>query len=195
MAVTAVVFDVGETLADETRPWSETADTAGVPRFTFFGVLGGLAARGERHTKVFEVLGIEPQRGRPFVDGDLYPDAQPCLRELRSQGYRIGVAGNAVRSAYSSLTLDADFVASSEEWGVEKPSPEFFERVVEACGCPAEEVAYVGDRVDNDVLPARAAGLFAVHLRRGPWSFLQEAPAGTPTIDSLGQLSELLAHV
>jgi FMN phosphatase YigB (HAD superfamily) len=193
--VKAVVFDVGETLADETRPWSETADAAGVPRFTFFGVLGGLTARGEPHIKVFEVLGIEPQPGRPFVDGDLYPDAQPCLQELRSRGYRIGVAGNAVRSGYSSLTLDADFVASSEEWGVEKPSPKFFARVVEACGCPAEQIAYVGDRVENDILPAREAGMLAVHVRRGPWAYLHDAPDGTPTIGSLSELSGVLASV
>ena len=192
--MTAVVFDGGETLADETRPWSVTADTAGVPRFTFFGVLGGLAARGEPHTKVFEVLGIESQSGHAFDDGDLYPDAQPCLRELRSRGYRIGIAGNAVRDAYASLTLDADFVASSAEWGVEKPSPSFFARVVEACDCPAEQIAYVGDRVDNDVLPARAAGMLAIHLRRGPWGFLHKAAEGTPTIDSLTELPELLAH-
>jgi FMN phosphatase YigB (HAD superfamily) len=115
------------------------------------------------------------------------------LRELRLRGYRIGIAGNAARGAYASLTLDADFVASSAEWGLEKPSPSFFARVVEACDCPAGQIAYVGDRVDNDVLPARAAGMLAIHLRRGPWGFLHEAPAGTPTIDSLTELPELLA--
>jgi FMN phosphatase YigB (HAD superfamily) len=193
--VTAVVFDVGETLADETRPWSLTAEAAGIPRFTFFGIIGGLAARGEDHRKVYEVLGLPPRPGLPFDDGDLYPDAQPCLQELRSRGYRIGVAGNAVRDAYAALALDADFIASSAEWGVEKPSPEFFARVADACGCAAEEITYVGDRVDNDVLPARAAGMLAVHVRRGPWGFLQDAPAGTPTIDSLAELPELLAHV
>jgi hypothetical protein len=35
VAVTAVVFDVGETLVDETGMWEErAADAAGVPRFT-----------------------------------------------------------------------------------------------------------------------------------------------------------------
>ena len=48
-----------------------------------------------------------------------------------------------------------DLVASSERWGVEKPSPEFFARVVAEADRPADEIAYVGDRVDNDVLPAR----------------------------------------
>ena len=47
------------------------------------------------------------------------------------------------------------------------------------------EVAYVGDRADNDVLPALAAGLVAFHLRRGPWGRLQETPEGAVAIDSL----------
>ena len=40
----AVVFDVGETLVDETELWERHADAAGVPRFTLMGVLVGLAA-------------------------------------------------------------------------------------------------------------------------------------------------------
>ena len=47
--IEAVVFDVGETLVDETRPMGECADGLGVPRLTFFAVLGGIIARGEEH--------------------------------------------------------------------------------------------------------------------------------------------------
>lgn len=53
--------------------------------------------------------------------------------------------------------------------GVEKPSPEFFEKVRSEAGCPPGEIAYVGDRLDDDVLPARRAGMWAVFVRRGPW--------------------------
>ena len=37
-------------------------------------------------------------------------------------------------------------------------------------------IAYVGDRADNDVGPAIAAGMVGVHIRRGPWGHLQEPP-------------------
>ncbi|HEY3921296.1 MAG TPA: HAD family hydrolase [Gaiellaceae bacterium] len=193
MAVTAVVLDVGETLADETRPWSLTADAVGVPRFTFFGVLGGLAERGEPHRNVYEVLGVESRPGLPFEEGDLYPDARACLRELRRRGYQVGIAGNAVSAAYAGLALDADFIASSAEWGVEKPSPLFFARVAEVCGCPPEKIAYVGDRVDNDVTPALAAGMVAVHIRRGPWGHLHTPPSEALCIRSLDELPGVLA--
>jgi hypothetical protein len=47
VAVSAVVFDVGETLVDETGMWERAAEVAGVPRFTLMGVLGGLAELAE----------------------------------------------------------------------------------------------------------------------------------------------------
>jgi HAD superfamily hydrolase (TIGR01509 family) len=189
--VTAVVFDVGETLVDETAMWTEIAALAGVPAFTLMGVVGGLAARGERWQRVWEILGVEPPAGSPFARDSLYPDAEPCLRALRPR-YRLGLAGNASREAYAELGLDVDFVASSTEWGVEKPDPAFFERVAEAIAEEPARIAYVGDRVDNDVVPARAAGMLAVHLRRGPWGHLHEPPAGTPQVESLAQLPGVL---
>jgi HAD superfamily hydrolase (TIGR01509 family) len=190
--VTTVVFDVGETLVDETRVWAEAADALGVPQFTLFGIVGGLAARGESHKRVWEILGVPARRGGGFEARDLYPDARPCVAALRARGYRVALAGNGSRDAYARLDLDADLIASSAAWGVEKPAPEFFERVVSECGCAPGQIAYVGDRVDNDVLPARAAGMRAVHLRRGPWGHLHAAPGDAPTIGSLDLLPELL---
>jgi FMN phosphatase YigB (HAD superfamily) len=83
-------------------------------------------------------------------------------------------------------------VASSERWGVRKPSPEFFERVLELVGGEAGEVAYVGDRVDNDIVPALAAGMVAVHVRRGSWAHEHPTPPGVPAIDSLDELTDVL---
>lgn len=47
MTLRAVVFDVGETLVDETRAWSAWADWLGIPRLTFLAVCGAAIARGE----------------------------------------------------------------------------------------------------------------------------------------------------
>jgi len=74
-----------------------------------------------------------------------------------------------------------------------KPAPEFFERVVDLAGVPAERIAYVGDRVDNDVTPAIAAGMTGVHIRRGPWGYLQGPPAEAIRISSLDELPQVLA--
>jgi FMN phosphatase YigB (HAD superfamily) len=191
MAVTAVFLDVGETLADETDYWGTVADRVGIPRLTFFAAAGALIERGERdHRRIFELFGVRP------VDGDrrftLYADALPCLVRLREAGYLVGLAANQPEWAEAALGeagVDVDVVATSAGWGVSKPALEFFERIVETAARPAEQIAYVGDRVDNDVEPARAAGMVAVHIRRGPWGYLQPGRERAQVcIDSLDEL-------
>lgn len=61
------------------------------------------------------------------------------------------------------------------------------------CACDAGEVLYVGDRLDNDIMPAAAAGLRTALIRRGPWGIIQEDDPEadrvlTMRIDSLAEL-------
>jgi FMN phosphatase YigB (HAD superfamily) len=192
VALEAVVFDVGETLVDETRMWEAVADAAGVPRFTLMGVLGGLAALGEDHRRVWEILGIEPAPPPTWGVDDFYPDALGCIERLRSSGYRVAAAGNMPESVESFLREYVDAVGSSARWGVEKPSAGFFARVVELAGVEPEKIAYVGDRVDNDIRPAFDAGLVAVHVRRGPWGLLHDTPPVAIAVRSLDELPDAL---
>ena len=187
----AVVFDVGETLIDETRMWERAADVAGVPRFTLMGVLGGLAARREHHDRVWGILGVE-HPASSWGPEDFYDDALPCLDALRGRGMRVGAVGNTPLETEELLREHVDVLGSSGRWGVEKPAPEFFDRVLETVELAPDEVAYVGDRVDNDVEPALAAGMVAVHVRRGPWGYLHEPPAAAIRIGSLAELREAL---
>ena len=191
MAVKAVVFDVGETLVDETGMWERAADVAGVPRFTLMGVLGGLAARGEQHNRVWGVLGVEPPASN-WRPEDFYADALPCVDVLRARGLRVAAVGNTPLETEELLREHVDVLGSSARWGVEKPAPEFFARLLSAIGLAAGEVAYVGDRVDNDVEPALAAGMVAVHVRRGPWGYLHEPPPEAIRVRSLTELPEAL---
>jgi HAD superfamily hydrolase (TIGR01549 family) len=214
MTIRAVFFDIGETLVDETSQWGGWADWLGIPRLTFFAVLGGVIQRGEHHRRVFELLrpGIDVAREQAarvaaghaehFDRSDFYPDAIPCLEALRRQGYRIGLAGNqpeGVEELLRAMALPVDLIASSAGWGVEKPSPEFFARVAALAGVPPSSIAYVGDRVDNDVAPAADTGMVAVFLRRGPWGFLQaDHPAAARArirLDSLDALPDALRRL
>jgi FMN phosphatase YigB (HAD superfamily) len=104
----------------------------------------------------------------------------------------VGAVGNMAIVHEDLIRPHVDFVSSSERWGVEKPDAGFFERVVEETGRAAPEVAYVGDRVDNDIEPALAAGMVAVHVRRGPWGYLHEPPPEAIRIRSLDELPEAL---
>lgn len=203
MALKAVVFDVGETLVDEERWWRRLADREGLQPHVVWAALGVTIARGEEHTALWDHLGIEkPPRWWseiPYSNDDLYPDALDCLMRVRALGLRVGIVGNqteALEAWARDAALPADVISSSASLGVRKPDPVFFEKVVELMGCPAGEVAYVGDRVDNDVLPAAAAGLVAVHVRRGPWGRLQPTPLEAALgLDGLAKLPEALASL
>jgi FMN phosphatase YigB (HAD superfamily) len=162
MALTFVVFDVGETLVDEASTY-ERWEAEGVTTFV-------------------------------FADRDLHPDALPCFNALRARGLQLGAAGNMYAHHEEFLRPHVDFVGSSERWGVEKPAEGFFTRIIEEAGVPASDILYVGDRVDNDVLPGLAAGFRAVRVHRGAHAYV-ESPEGTITIDSLAALAEALVHV
>jgi len=129
-----------------------------------------------------------------FAERDLHSDALPCLAALRTRGLRLGAAGNMYAHHEEFLRPHVDFVGSSERWGVQKPDTEFFARVVEAAAAPPDEILYVGDRVDNDVSPALAAGLRAIRVRRGAHADV-ESPPGIVTIGSLQELPEALDRV
>ena len=212
--ISTVVFDIGETLVDETRIWSRWADRLEVPRLTFMGVLGGLAAQGRSHREVFEIfrpgldVKVELERWREddpsglrenFDEEDLYPDVRPGLSALREMGKRIVIAGNQplqARDSLEAMDLGADAILISAELEIEKPFPDFFRKVCEAASAAPSEVLYVGDRLDNDVLPAKSAGLHTALIRRGPWGYLQaewpQASEADAIIDSLHEIPDLL---
>ncbi len=173
-----VFFDVGETLVDETLEYGTWADWLGIPRHTFSAVFfGAIIARGSDYREVFQYfrpgfdLAEERQRrvdaGLPesFSEQNLYPDARTCLASLQQLGLTVGVAGNQTARAETilrALKLPIDVLGTSDSWNAEKkPSIAFFERLVQEAGCPAGEILYVGDRLDNDLLPALDVGLEA----------------------------------
>jgi len=203
VALKAVFFDVGETLVDEERWWRELARRSGLRPHVVWAALGVTIERGEEHHALWEHLGID----RPgdwwqqieYSLEDLYPDALGCLERVRERGLLVGIAGNQAESLEAwarEASLPADVVTSSASLGVQKPDTAFFERLVELAGAVPGEVAYVGDRVDNDVLPAAAAGLVAVHVRRGPWGRLQRTPPEAELgLDDLASLPDALASL
>lgn len=125
-----------------------------------------------------------------------YPDAAPTLKTLKGRGFRLGVIANqnpgtAERLKRWNMLQYFDVVAASAEAGVAKPDPAIFRMALEQAGCTPAQAVMVGDRIDNDVAPARALGMHSVRLLRGPGAFyrphsLEEEPEYT--IRALGEL-------
>lgn len=209
----AVVFDVGETLIDETRIWMRWAQRLGVTPLTMLGLIGACAANDQPVTAAFDTIrpgfdvdaeeaawAAEDPTGlrNTFDADDLYPDVRSALAALRERGLHLVVAGNQPAEALAALramNLPVDEIRNSAELGVEKPAPGFFTAVAELAGFAPEEIAYVGDRTDNDVLPAADSGMRPILIRRGPWGHLHavrpEAARAT-VVDSLDELVNLL---
>lgn len=198
-----VCLDVGETLIDESRVWETWAQVLGVTRFTFMAAMGALLARGRQFDEVFEFLGVtnrEEHRAAfnaaygGFQESDLYPDAKSALDALRTAGYRIAIIANQPAERTEELRflgVRAEVMGMSAEMGVHKPAPEFYlEALHRMDDPPAADVAYVGDRLDNDIHPAAAAGMRPVWIRRGPWAAIttETPPPGTLIVDSLDEL-------
>jgi FMN phosphatase YigB (HAD superfamily) len=210
--IRSVVFDVGETLLDDTKEWGRWADWIGVPRHTFSAVMGAVTVSGRDNAETFDYfhpgfdLPAERQRreeagvGENIRDSDLYPDVRPTLQALTDAGFWVGVSGNQSARAgelLRGLALPVDGIVTSGEWGVVKPDPRFFARLVDWADGEADEILYVGDHRDYDVVPANAAGLRTALVRRGPWGHLwADDPVVIRTADwvvhSLAELPELL---
>ncbi|GAA3450554.1 HAD family hydrolase [Dactylosporangium matsuzakiense] len=210
--IRAVYFDVGETLINESTEYGTWADWLGVPRHTFSAVFGQVIAQGHDYREVFQHfrpgfdLATERQRradaglAEHFNGRDLYPDVRSCIAELKAAGLFVGVAGNQTARAgrlLHELNLGVDLIATSDDWGAEKPNSAFFRALIQSAPCPAEQIAYVGDRLDNDILPARAAGLVTVFVKRGPWGYYYatrpEVQQADIRVDGLQGLAKCLA--
>jgi FMN phosphatase YigB (HAD superfamily) len=137
-----------------------------------------------------------------FNGRDLYPDVRECLAALKSDGYFVGVAGNQTARAgrlLHELNLGVDLIATSDDWGAEKPTPAFFIKMIASAACEPHEIAYVGDRLDNDILPALEAGLTTVFIRRGPWGYYYasqpEVERAHVCIENLTELRDQLRNL
>ncbi|HEY6115620.1 MAG TPA: HAD family hydrolase [Candidatus Dormibacteraeota bacterium] len=206
--IETIVLDVGETITRDDRYWVSWADWLGVPHHTMSALVGAVVARGQDNAEALRLLrpdiDLEAEyrareaagRGEQLDDSDLYDDVRPALSTLRSVGVRVIIAGNQTARAgelLRRLDLPADLIVTSSEWGVAKPTREFFRRVLEVAQADPRATLYVGDHPANDVFPAKAAGLRAAHLRRGPWGHLwaddpEVVAAADWRVDDLTQL-------
>ena len=97
------------------------------------------------------------------------PNVVPALAALRGRGLRLVVVSNANGTLLAhmerlGLTGRFDYILDSQDEGVEKPDPRFFEIALARSGARAETTIHVGDLYYVDVVGARNAGLRGVLL-------------------------------
>ena len=171
--IRAVCFDVGETLFDETRFWSEVARYAGVPEFTVAGTLGGLIERRESHRSIFGYLqteSVDPiMIGYRFERADLYPDVVRTLKELSAEHYRIAIAGNqgeGVAEQIEALDLGAELIGVNA-------------RNLKTLEVDRDTFARLAPRIPDDVVRVAESGV------RGPHDVFEYAKQGADVVAAM----------
>lgn len=176
MNIKWIFFDVGSTLVDETKAYDHRArDMIKGTNITFSDFdrkrieLAKLGFDG--NSKAIEYFALKKT---PWHSEDETPFADTCetLKALKERGYKLGVIANqneglAQRLKAWGMLEYFDVIASSSELGVAKPDRRIFEKALELAKCQPENAVMAGDRLDNDIIPAKAIGMKTLWIRQG----------------------------
>jgi putative hydrolase of the HAD superfamily len=150
----------------------------------------------EEMRRALELPDLDHANARRAMLGSLefvpFPDVLPGLGELRGRGLTVVIASNWDCSlpewlGSTGIIELVDGVVTSAEVGAPKPDPPVFARALAIAGVGPGAALHVGDKVDNDVEGAAAAGIRGVLLQREG-----EPPPDVEAISSLAQLPALL---
>ena len=199
-----IFFDIGSTLVDETQAYNHRARDmlagTGISFQEFDKVRIGFARRGhDGNSAAINYFGLikTPWHSEDEIP---YADAQSTLAALRLKGYKLGIIANQVpgtekRLKNWGLGQYFDVVVASAEAGCSKPDKEIFETALRIAKCSARDSIMVGDRLDNDIIPAKAMGMNTVWIKKGLAKY-QDAELGDGVadyrIESLHELLQIL---
>ena len=198
-----IFFDLGSTLVDESVAYrnriKKTIANTDIRYDEFYRRMVEISKHNQNaYNKVLEEYGLKKA---PWNSNDefVYPEAENCLNEL-SKHYKIGIIanqnfGSKERLDKLGLLKYIDLVIASAEEGVTKPDLRIFQIALDRANCKPEEAVMVGDRLDNDIIPANKIGMKTVWIKQGFGGYsepkeIEELP--DYTINNLKELLKLL---
>lgn len=198
-----IFFDVGSTLVDESRVYegrmNKVAELAGVSyKYVYETSMAFYKENKKGDIETMELLGVEKPKWC-FEDEILYDETEECLKKL-SRNYKIGVIANqsmgtADRLENFGILKYIDLVIASAEEGVSKPDKRIFEIALERSGCKPENAVMVGDRIDNDIVPAKQIGMKTIWVKQGVggfWNVTGENERADYEVENLSDILEIL---
>ncbi len=176
--MTTLFFDIGSTLVDESTAYDHHArmmlEGSGVTFAQFDEKRREFYKKGKDGNS--ETAAFFSLPGRPWPSGDevVFPDAAETLEYLKRRGYMLGIIANQSegterRLSERGLLSFFSVIEASYECGLEKPDERIFRKAAADAGCRMEEAWMIGDRLDNDILPAHRLGMKTVWMRSGMW--------------------------
>lgn len=200
MKIKWIFFDVGSTLVDETEAYDHRAremiEETNISFSDFDSKRIELAKQGfDGNSEAIKYFGLKKT---PWHTEDEIPydDAMDTLNLLKRRGYNLGIIANQVEGTAQRLEIWGllqyfNVIATSAELGIAKPDKLIFERAFEMAECQPQNCAMVGDRLDNDIIPAKTLGMKTIWIRKG-LSTYQNIELGKKTADLIiDNLSDL----
>jgi HAD superfamily hydrolase (TIGR01549 family) len=208
-------FDVGFTLLDESAAWSDQFHrlASALAKAGTFCSVEQLHAHFQHACVTFAARQWRAVVSRVVDEADInhylklsdgwrhdletpMPRARQTLADL-SKRYKLGVianqsAGTRERLERHGMLEYLSVVIGSAEAGVGKPDPHIFRMALQAARCDATRAVMVGDRLDNDIRPAKALGMTTVHFRQGGSGAQRPRHAAETPDYSIESLDELL---
>lgn len=191
-------FDVGSTLVDESRANEHRIlEAIKDTRITYQqAYLMAVQLAKQKNAHPLKALGL-PLTPWHSEDEIVYPQAAECLSELHKK-YKIGIItnqspGTTDRMKAYGLFPMLDLIVASAEEGLEKPDIRIFQLALEKAGCRPDEAIMIGDRIDNDIVPAKKAGMMTIWIRQGFGGMAENLTAEETPEFSVRNLQELLA--
>ena len=137
-----------------------------------------------------EMLGITKLVGKRIRDlaWVLYEDVMPTIKQLKQRGLILGLI-SAHYIGRAGLDPYLDVVVTAKDVGADKPEPPIFLAALERTAVDAQEVVYVGDQYERDVVGARRVGINAILIDR--YDLFPEV-TDCPRITGLNQVIEYL---
>ena len=170
-----IFFDIGSTLVDESVAYKnrieKTISNTDVGYDEFYQRMVEISKHSQNaYNLVLTEYGLNKVTWNSD-DEFVYPEAENCWSEL-SKHYEIGIIanqnfGSQERLDKLGLLKYINLVIASAEEGVAKPDLRIFEIVLNKADCKAEESVIVGDRLDNDIVPANKIGMKTVRVNQG----------------------------
>lgn len=169
-------FDVGSTLVDETECYNHRIkDAIAGTDVTFEQFNEKRISFAKQNLKGdIEALKFFGLTKTPWhkEDEKPYPEAENVLKALSERGYKIGIIANQSLGTQSrlenwGLMKYIQLVIASAEEGFAKPDKEIFLRALSRAKCPPENAVMIGDRLDNDIEPAKKLGMKTIWIKQG----------------------------
>jgi FMN phosphatase YigB (HAD superfamily) len=154
-------------------------------------------AGGSYFRGAMKEIGISDYAPYDCVGEFLYPEAESVLKRL-SERYHLGIIANQPLGTKERLYEYGigqyfSLVLSSAEEGLEKPNRALFLRALSLSGCEAADAVMVGDRPDNDIVPAKALGMKTVRITQGLGGLMPVTSDEMRADMTISSLNELLA--